>query len=315
MSTLSRALHRLAVSLGVVAVTTVAAAQPGPTARTGPTSWSSGGQCQAFAGLDQLQLATRTTLPPGESEATHRIAEACFWDSHPDKSFRASFSDPDDPLPRYLTIYICNNCQKPITVGLRDFTNPGVLPSCSADWPTTTVQPGTSAFQTCVTGPQEGEQTDYVPYAVNAQGQHVGLDPEIILEDNGRRSGELFDLRELGLSVGQRVAVVGRARTGYVAALREQGLVVGLPVSGAPDIFILIAPTREDVQFVRTGLGDYFTRTTTGGSRPVIWLIDRPDRSAERAARLQGLFTPVVGREPRTLRRGYVAIELTPVSP
>lgn len=302
-----RPLGRCALTLLGVTMSAVAVAQP-PSA----PAWSSGGQCQAFAGLDQLQLATRTTLPPGESEATHKIAEACFWDSHPDKSFRAPFSSPDGLSSKSITIYVCNNCQVPITVGLRDFTNPGVLPACSADWPETTVRPGTSAFQTCVTGTQEGQQTDYVPYAVNAKGERVGLDPEIILEDNGRRLGALFDLRELGLSVGQRVAVIGRARTAYVAALREQGLVVGLPASGAPDAFILIAPTRDDLQFARTGLGDYFTRTTTGGSRPVIWLIDRPDGVAERTARLQGLFAAVVGRE-RTLRRGYVAIEVAPV--
>lgn len=308
---------RWAAAAAVLALTSWVSASTA-LAQVSPSSWSSGGQCTAAAVLDQLQLATQTSPPFPGSETTHKIDEGCFWAKHPDKWFRTTLTDPNDPLPNNLTIYVCNNCKGPITVGLKDFTNRQVLPMCSGDWPTTVVQPGASAFVHCTTGSREGESTDYVPYAVNPVGQHVGLDPEIVLERDGSFARRLFDLDELGLAVGNRAVIIGRSQASYVNGLRSQGLVVGLeplPATGTnargPDVFILIAPTVEDVAFARSTVTEYFALPArSGGTAPRIWMIDAPVSNDARITRLAKFFQPVSGKDLVRLRRGNVALEL-----
>ncbi len=303
---------------GGTALTTVVAiaiclALAGDTRAQAPSWWSNGGQCTAAAVLDQLQLATRTTPPFPGSESTHRIVEGCYWDKHPDKWFRVDPSDPFDPLPRYLTLYICNNCTVPITVGVKDFSNRMVIPGCASDWPETTVDPGESAFTHCETGTHEGASTDYVAYALDEKRQHVGLDPEIVLERSGGGFARLFDLDEVGLAVGNRVVVMGRSQASYVNGMRALGLIVGLQPGvpadrGAPDAFILIAPAAEDAAFVRASLDEYLV--PTGRPAPRILMIDAPVTVEARDARLGGAFERVPERNVVRLRRGYVAVEL-----
>jgi hypothetical protein len=256
-------------------------------------------------------LATRVDAPSAESEKTHKIADGCYWDRHPDKWLRLAASDPADPLPRLLTIYVCNNCKADISAGLKDFTGRLVLPNCSSDWPSTPVRAGRSVYRTCEVGTSRGALTDYVPYATMGGGTSVvSLDPEIVLDRDGTAAWKLFDLEELGLVRGSRVVFMGRVKEEYVEATRLQGAVVGLVSAEAPDAFILVAAGREDVEFARASLAEYFRMA---GRTPRIWFIDQRGRERSRGPLLEGLFAPVTQGPERALSTGYAATELRPV--
>ncbi len=292
----------VAIGLILVMLTTTRQAQA-------QGQWMDGPQCTAAAVPGQLQLATRTDAPFPGSEETHRIAEGCFWDRHPDKSIRAPLSDPNDPLPNYFTLYICNNCKISLTVGVRDILNAFVLPQCPTDWPTTTVAPGASVLRNCVTGSNEGERTDYTAIASANGVNFVGLDPEIVLEDNGW--GFVY-LDEIQVRAGQHVAFLGRSTETLADLLRAQGALVGLPATGHPAAFVLLAPTAQEAAAARLAL-DKVVASRTTQPLPPIWLIDPADVTEDqRTARLKGAFSVQPGNLLFRSRRGYTVVRVGP---